>query len=171
MQGRQGVEQRDQGVRCRAAERAAVPGLGQRPDLDDDLGVAPQSGGEGRDTGADVARVADEDRVGGEQVGPLPRVGVQCAPALLLPLDQHLDADRRPALERTQGTDVGDHAGLVVGDPAPVDGAVALGRLERRGFPQPLVACRLDVVVAVQENGRRAGGPRDLAGEDRRGVG
>ena len=41
VQGRQGVEQRDQGVRGGAAERAAVPGLGQRPDLDDDLGVTP----------------------------------------------------------------------------------------------------------------------------------
>jgi hypothetical protein len=41
VQRRQRVEQRDQGVRGGAAERAAVPGLGQRPDLDDDLGVTP----------------------------------------------------------------------------------------------------------------------------------
>ena len=69
-----------------------------------------------------------------------------------------------------QRADVHEDVRLRVGRAASVDRAVALGRLERRRLPLRLVADRHDVVVAVQQHGRRAGGRRDLAHDDGRGV-
>ena len=51
---------------------------------------------------------------------------------------------------------------LRVGRAAAEDRAVPLGRLERRGLPLRLFADRDDVVVAVEEDGRRARRRRDL---------
>ena len=56
---------------------------------------------------------------------------------------------------------------LVVGGASPVQAAVANLGIERRRVPLLERAFRLDVVVGVQEHGRRALRPVDLA-EDRR---
>ena len=92
------------------------------------------------------------------------------APDLLLALDHDLDPDRRLAVPGAQRADVHEDVRLRVRRAAPVDGAVALGRLERRRLPLRLVADRHDVVVAVQEDRRRARRRRDLADDDRRRV-
>ena len=74
----------------------------------------------------------------------------------------------RPVVGAQHG-EVGHDAGLVVGGAAAVEAAGALGGLERRGRPQLVAAGRLDVVVGVEQHGRRAGrgGP---VGDDRRGA-
>ena len=56
---------------------------------------------------------------------------------------------------------------LGVGRAAPEDRPVALGRLEGRRRPKLLVTGGNDVVVAVEEHGRRTLGRRDLARDDR----
>ena len=121
--------------------------------------------------GPHAAHVGDQHRVRAEHLGIPGRVGVERAADLLLALDHELDADRRLAVERAQRADVHHHVGLGVRAAAAVERAVALGRLERRRAPQRLVAGGHDVVVRVQQHGRRAGRRRDLADDDRRGVG
>lgn len=90
------------------------------------------------------------------------------APDFLLPFDDDLYPDGRLAVPGTERADVDEEVRLRVGGAAAVDRAVALARLERRRLPELLVARGHDVVVAVQEHGRRAGRPGDLAGEHRR---
>ena len=119
-----------------------------------------QRGGDRRQTDPEVARVADDDGVGGQQLGVRLRVPLQTAGALLLrALGDHLDGDRHAAvrLERAQREQVHDQAALAVGRAAPVPAAVALGQLERRGEPGGLVQRRLHVVVRVEQHGRGAG--------------
>jgi hypothetical protein len=147
------------------------PRLGERSRFDDDLGVAPQRGGQRRQAGTDVARVADHDRVRAEELRPLGRVVVERTAVLLLALEHDLDPDRWPAVEGAQGPEVRDQVRLVVRDAAPIDSAVPLGRLEGRRVPAPLVTGRLDVLVRVEQNGRRTLRRRDLADDDRRGAG
>jgi hypothetical protein len=84
---------------------------------------------------------------------------------LLLALDEQRDPDRRAAVERAQRGEVGHDARLVVGGAARVEATVALGGLERRRRPQLVAAGRLDVVVGVEQHGRR-GGRRGPAGQD-----
>ena len=55
-----------------------------------------------------------------------------------------------------QRADVRHDPGLVVGRAATVEPAVALGRLPRRGVPVGVVVLGLDVVVGVEQHGRRA---------------
>ena len=69
-------------------------------------------------------------------------------------------ADRQRVAEGAQRRDVRHDAGLVVGGAPAVEPAVALDRLERVGLPQRQVADRLDVVVGVEQHGRRAGRAR-----------
>ena len=47
--------------------------------------------------------------------------------------------------------------GLVVGAAAPVESAVAFGRLERRRRPLRRIALGLHIVVGIQQHGRRTG--------------
>ena len=75
---------------------------------------------------------------------------------LLLALDEHRDADGQVVAEDPERAEVGGDAGLVVGGAAGVEPAVALGRLERRGVPVGVVVLGLDVVVGVEQHGRRA---------------
>ena len=75
---------------------------------------------------------------------------------LLLALDEHRDADRQVVAVHPQRAEVGRDPGLVVGGAARVQAAVALGRLERRGVPLGVVVLGLDVVVGVEQHGRRA---------------
>jgi hypothetical protein len=170
VQRRQRVEEDQERVRGGPAELAAVSRLGERPDLGDHRGVAPQRGRQRRDARTHVPRVPDHDRVRAEELGPFGRVAVERAPVLLLALDQDPDPHRWPGVEGAQRAEVGDHVRLVIGHAAPVDRPVALGRLERRRAPEPLVAGGLDVVMRVEQHGRRGFRRRDLAGDDRCGV-
>jgi len=52
----------------------------------------------------------------------------------------------------------------------PVDRAVPLRRLERRGLPLRLLAHRHDVVVAIEQHRGRARRRGNLSDHDRRGV-
>src|SRR5262245_33264580 len=60
---------------------------------------------------------------------------------------------------------------LRVRAPAPVDGAIALRRLERRRLPELLLAGRDDVVVPVEQDRRCVRRALDLSDQDRGGVG
>ncbi len=87
---------------------------------------------------------------------------------LLLAFDEHLDVDRRRVSEGAERPEVNRDPGLVVRSAATVDAAAALNRLERRGRPGALVPRRLDVVVRVEEHGRRRRRARHLPEDGRR---
>ena len=90
--------------------------------------------------------------------------GAKCGlPRFLLALDQHLEVDRQAAgglHERLGDQDRDQHRPLVVGDAARIEAAVADRRLERRRDPFLDRVGRLHVVVAVDQDGRRARGTR-----------
>ena len=77
----------------------------------------------------------------------------------LLALEDDADVDRQAAVllqVRFDGLEVHEDLALVVGGAARVDLAVADRRLERRRLPQLDRIDRLHVVVAVEEDRRRA---------------
>ena len=108
----------------------------------------------------EVAGVGQHDRVGGEEPSVPLQEGLEAGRAdLLFALDEELEVQGQPArgLEPgARGGDVGDEGALVVHRPPAVEAAVALGRLEGRRDPLLRAAGRLDVVVAVDEQRRRA---------------
>ena len=130
-----------------------------------DAGDPAQARGEGRHADRDVARVADEDRVGAEQVGVLRNELLEPAGSLLLgSLADDLHGHGRLLPERAQGGQVRGQASLAVGGAAPVPAAVSLGQLPGRRLPA-FVDRGLHVVVEVEEDRRRPRRPRDLAGD------
>ena len=119
------------------------------------LTMPAQAHGRGRDADGGVAGVADQDRVGAQQVGVLRDEVLEPAGALLLrALDDQLEVDRHVVAERAQRGQVHDDVALAVGGAAAVPAAVDLGQLERRGPPGVLVERRLHVVVGVEQHGR-----------------
>ena len=133
----------------------------RRPD-DVDLGVhqAPQAERDRRQVALEEARVADDRDVGGEARAfrLQPVVEVRRA-GLLLALEHVLQVHREaPAgrQDRGGGHHVSVDLALVVGRPAGQDPVADDDRLERRGGPQVERVDRLDVVVAVDEDRRRA---------------
>ena len=76
---------------------------------------------------------------------------------LLFALHEDHDSHGQVVAVRPQGRDVRQYPRLVVGAAAPEQPPVDLGRLEGRGTPLARVAHRLDVVVGVQQHGRRSG--------------
>ena len=161
VQGRDHAAERDERVGRRAAEHAAVHGAFQGLDLDVAGGHAAQRRRERRHAEGVVADVADHDDVRLEQLGVGPDELLDAAvAALLLALDEDLDADGAVLAEGEERAGVHDDAALVVGGAAAVEAAVALGGLERRARPGLLRAGRLHVVVRVEQDGgsaRRAG--------------
>ena len=109
----------------------------------------------GRPT-AEVAGVADDDGVGGQQLRVLLGVPLQTARALLLrALHDHLDADRHAAVRRSarSASQVHEQPALAVGRAAPVPAPVALGQLERRREsrrPRPAAAARRSARTAAR---------------------
>ena len=94
------------------------------------------------------------------------------APDLLLPLEEDLHADGRGGRSRrAERTDVDEEVRLRVGGAAPVDRAVALDRLERRGAPLALVPGGDDVVMRIEQNRGRSRRAGKLAPDDRSGIG
>ncbi|CAM5660657.1 hypothetical protein SGRIM119S_00001 [Streptomyces griseorubiginosus] len=170
----QDPDQRRQRVRGGTAELARVEVALQGVDPDPHHGHAAQGRGHRRQTGAEVARVADDDGVRVEEPGVRLGVPLQAARALLLrALGDELDVHRDPAvgLQGAQREQVHDQPALAVGGPAPVPAAVlALGELEGRGLPARLVQRGLHVVVGVEQDGLRALGARQVAVDRLRAV-
>ena len=143
--------------------------MGEGADLDVEADQTAQAGGESGDADVPVAAVGDHDHVGAELLEVLLQQGREAVGAdLLLALDEHHDVDRQVVAVDAQRAEVGGDPGLVVGGAAGVETAVALGRLERRGVPVGVVVLRLDVVVGVEQHGRRAVAGRALVGDHRR---
>ena len=90
---------------------------------------------------------------------------------LLGPLGEELDAAAEFTFERSERRQVRHRVAFAVGRAAAVPAAVALRQLEGRTLPLSLAERRLDVVVAVQEDGRRALGPGCMAEDGRVAVG
>ena len=139
---------------------------------DVDLGVhqAAQADRDRRDVALEESRVADDPDVGGEPVAvrdepALERRGTR----LLVALEDELDVDReRPAggEERLRGAEVHVDLTLVIRRAAGEHPAVDHGRLEGRRLPQIERIDRLDVVVAVDQGGRRVGRAQPVAVHD-----
>ena len=145
--------------------------MGERADLDVHPDQAAQAGGQRGLADVPVARVGDHDDVGREAV----LVGVEeldegVGADLLLALDEHDEVDRQLVAEDPDGAEVGGDAGLVVGGTAAVEPVTPLGGLPRRGVPVGVVVLRLDVVVGVEQHGRRARGPGLLGDDGGRGA-
>ena len=152
-----------------AAPHAAVHGVGQRADLDVHPHQAAQARGEGGLADVPVAGVGDDDDVGLEAV----LVGVEqldegVGADLLLALDEHHQVDRQLVAEDPDRAEVGGDAGLVVGGAAAVEAVTRARWLPRRGVPVGVVVLRLDVVVGVEQDGRRALGAGLLGDHGRR---
>ena len=148
-----------------------------RRQLDVDLRVhdAAEADGDGRQVALEEPGVADDDHVGLEPVAVLgdPRLEARRA-VFLLPFEHEGQVDRRRPADRAQGLEgaqVHHQLALVVRDAAADEPAVADERLERRVLPQVEGVDRLDVVVAVDDDGRRARRLVDPAVDDRMQVG
>ena len=144
-------------------------------DVDLEVGQSLQAVGDGRHARGELAGVGDDRVVAGQTVAVLGDVGLEIDAAdLFLTLDQELDVHRKrpgrlePGLG---GLQVGEHLALVVGGPSGVEVAVADGRLERRREPGLQRLGRLDVVVAVDEQGRLARGSEPFGIDDRMPLG
>ena len=124
-----------------------------------------------RHVALEEAGVADDRDVGGEALALRrePRVEVDRA-RFLLALEHVLDVDRAAAARREQrlgGHQVGVDLALVVGCAAGQHPVADDDRLERRRGPQLERVDRLDVVVAVDEDRRGAGGVEPVGVDDR----
>ena len=116
-------------------------------------------------------RIGDHHDVGGELgLMGLDEVVEVGGPDFLLAFEDDLHVDRElPGLlqVRLDGLEVHEDLALVVGRAARVDLAVANGGFKRRRLPQLERVDRLHVVVAVEEDGRRALGAQPVAIDDR----
>ncbi len=102
-----------------------------------------------------VPGVADQDRVGPQQVGVPGHEALQGPGGLLGSLDDQLQVDRHLVTEGPQRRQVRQDVALAVGAAAAVPAPSHLGQLERRGPPLGLVQRWLDVVVSVKQHGCR----------------
>lgn len=152
-----------------------VRGVVERVDAQVEGDGAAQRDREGRCLDIPVARIGDDDRVGGQQLAiRAQKVREGARTPLLLALDEERDAELEVAAlglmcgdERADRADVGHHTRLVVGRTAPEEPVAAFGRLERRGLPFLVLPRGLNVVVRVEQHG----GPTVLRlapGDDRR---
>ena len=138
-----------------------------------DLAVheAAQAVTDRRHAAGEHRRVGDHDDVGFERVLVRDDEVVEVRAAdLFLALENDPDVHRQPAVllqVRLDGLEVHEDLALVVGRAARVDLAVADGRLERRRLPQVERIDRLHVVVAVEQDRRRALRAEPVAVHDR----
>ena len=96
-------------------------------------------------------------------------VEVQAAD-FLFAFEKHLDVQRQSSgllHVRFDRLEVHEDLAFVVGGAPRVELAFANGRLERRRFPELERVDRLNVVVAVEEDGGRAGSVQPFAVDDR----
>ena len=152
----QDLDQRGQRVGRRAAEHPGVHLGGERLHPHHDVDHPAQAHGHRRVADGRVAGVADQDRVGAQQVGVAGHELLEPAGAHLLgALDDELEVDRDVVTERPQRGQVHDDVALAVRRSAAVPAAAHLGELERRGPPGGVVERRLHVVVRVEQHRRR----------------
>ena len=146
------------GVERRAAVEARVQVALARTHAHMQVDEPAQADGDRRDARLLAAAVEDDRRVGAALVaGQPPRD--RPAAHLLLALDEHADVDGQRAVPGERAGDVQQRqeVALVVGGAPGVQATVADGRLEGRRRPRVRRSGRLDVVVAVDEDGRRGG--------------
>ena len=129
----------------------------------------------GRHARGKLAGVGDDRKVASQAVAVLGDVGLEIDAAdLFLTLDQELDVHRQrpgrlePGLCRLQ---VSEHLALVVRGPASIKVAVADCRLERRREPGLQRFGRLDVIMAVDEQGGFTRGPEPFRINNRMALG
>ena len=127
--------------------------------------------GDGGDTGGVLAGIADDGHVAFQLLFALFEEAIEVVAAdFFLAFDDklHVDGELLLRLEPGfDGLDVGEHLAFVVRRAAGVDLAVADLRLEGGRFPFVERIGRLDVVVAIDECGGRAGCVEPLAVHDR----
>jgi hypothetical protein len=164
VEGREQPGQCHHGVGSGPAELSRMERVleGAHRDHADDL--APEGGRQGGRAGPQVAHVADDEQVAGEQLGVGLDERLKVAVGLLHPLQDQLQRAGWLAVEEPQHAQMDDQAALVVRGAAPVDATVVLagGRPGVAG-PALLGRGRLDVVVGIEHDGRGAVGTRDLA--------
>ena len=138
--------------------------------IDLEVDEAAQAVADRRDAAIEHRRIGDDDDVRRQFVLVRLDEVVEIRGAdFFLPLEDDAHVDGQPAVlleVRFDGLEVHEDLALVVGGPARVDLAVAHGRLERRGVPELQRIDRLHVVVAVEEDGRRAFGAEPVAVDD-----
>ena len=141
-----------------AAVEARMELARSRPQAHLRAGEAAQAGGDRREVRVDHAAVEDDrGREVALHVGQV--VHDRVAADLLLAVGEHPHVHPELAGRREVegGAEEGVEVALVVARPAAVDVAVAHLGLERRARPQVERPGRLDVVVAVGDDRRRAG--------------
>ena len=144
----------------RSAVGPAVAGQVERADRDDAVDDATDARLERRDAGPPVPAVGHADHVGRQELlVPADQERQVLGARLLLALDQDLDGHRRLAFPGPHRGRVHDDTALVVGRPAPVQTPVPHLGLERRARPLLERSLGLDVVVCVEQDRRRSGGP------------
>ena len=128
---------------------------------------AAQRGGDRRQPGLEVAGVGEHDGVGGQAClacfcrnSPRCPEPISSSPSTMIFTLSGSAPAPEPGVDRGG---VHDDARLVVGGAAPVEAAVALGRLEGRRSSSALVARGLHVVVRVEQQRRLARRLQDLA--------
>lgn len=152
------LAQRRERVRHRSAVHAAVHNVIERSHLDQAVDDSAQRGCEGWLTNRPVRAVGQHDRICLEQIAVLAEEFGEVRRAdLFLAFDEDRHGHRRSAFPRPQSCRMHRDASLVVRCATAEEPAIPLGRLERGGGPQFFGARRLDVVMGVQEHGRRVG--------------
>ena len=140
-------------------------------DLHDTVDDATQGSRQGGHALGPVYRVGDDDDVGGQLLLVAGDDRLHGGGAdLLLTLDEEGDADRRLAVEGTDGSQVGSDATLVVSSATPEETLSPGGGDEGVGVPLVEVAGGLDVTVGVQQNGGLALGGRPVSDDSRQPV-
>ena len=154
--GEQPVQDVDR-VERRAAELARVGGPLARGHDEVRPDHAARADRQRRRVGVEHPAVEHDRRVGAALVGGHPALG-RVGRRLLLALDQHahVDAELARVGQLAGHEQQREEVALVVGGAAGVEAAVADVGLERRRGPARLVAGVLDVVVAVDQDRRRA---------------
>ena len=132
-QARQHRDESCERVRGSAAEHAGVHLGPECLDGHHHVDHAAQAHRDGGPADGRVAGVADQDRVGAEQVGVVGHECLEAAGALFLrSLDHELQIHRHVLAECAEGGEVHDDVALAVSGSAAVPAAVDLGQLERR---------------------------------------
>jgi hypothetical protein len=103
-----------------------------------------------------VPGVADQDGIGTQLVGVSGHEALQGSGGFFGPLHDQFQVDRHLVAKGAQRGQVHHDVAFAIGGAAAVPAPVHLGQLERRGPPVGLAQRRLDVVMGVEQHGRRA---------------
>ena len=139
-------------------------GVIERSHLDVARHDPAQRDGESRLPRPPVAGVREDHGVGAQLAPVLVEelAKVWRAP-LLLAFDEHGHTHRWTRVVRAQRAGMNDHTALVVGRSAAIEPTVLLDGLEWIRVPEMPATRGLDVVMRVKQDGRRAGGGRDVS--------